>query len=97
MTSYGIDCLDKKQNEKFYIIYSNKENEIPDLDVKSNEQKEQNFFSKFDEDKSINKLKSFDSLLSKKNEPETYEYVKNSPERIAFKQQKKEEVPKREI
>ena len=61
MKNLRIDCLETKQNEKFKIIYSNKENEPPeppDLDVKSNEQKEQNFFSKFDEDKTINKLKS---------------------------------------
>ena len=49
MTNLRIDCLETKQNEKFKIIYSNKENEPPeppDLDVKSNEQKEQNFFYK---------------------------------------------------
>ena len=82
MKNLRIDCLETKQNEKFKIIYSNKENEPPeppDLDVKSNEQKEQNFFSKFDEDKTINKLKSLDSPLSKKNEPETYEYGKKFP------------------
>ena len=81
MKNLRIDCLETKQNEKFKIIYSNKENEPPeppDLDVKSNEQKEQNFFSKFDEDKTINKLK-LDSPLSKKNEPETYEYGKKFP------------------